>query len=403
MTTATPNVSQVQASTYLQGATDVTLRSRPVLGWLDKAGRISRNATGKDWNWRLRYKAPTAQPYTAYQTFAFTNDNYWLPASVTPEWWFTTSGMDITEGLQNTGPSQIVDAFGDRVRFLSEAMEIYLAKSMYMDYGGTGSNRIAGIGTFCKKSLSLATTNADRLAPPISATYAGLNVALGSNGGSWSANISQSAGKPYPMSTTLGTDWPDGQGDPSQTYDATSPRLYNENCARWADPAAAAGAGTWRTHCVAMLSRANTDLKQVSIESMAPTMHISGAQRHQDIKDKLREAFRDVVGHGASESLGYRNVLNFEDAAIIQDHECPADRTYSICDQAVELYFYAGADGGQMLAAQGMDMTRQVTGGIYQLFGPQQIPGTLTTGWVLFAGGQSRWNPKWTVCHKDWT
>lgn len=403
MTTATPNVSQVQASTFLQGATDVTLRSRPFLGWLDKSGRISRNATGKDWNWKLRYKAPTALPYSAYQSMTFANDNYWLPASVTPEWWFVTSGMDITERLQNTGPSQIIDSYEARVRFLAEAMEIYLAKSIYMDYGGTGANRVAGLGTFCKKNLSLATTNADRIAPPISATYAGLNVALGSNGGSWSANIASTAGKPYPMSTTLGTDWPDGQGDPSQTYDATSPRLYNENCARWADPAAAAGAGTWRTYCIPMLSRSNTDLRQNSIESMAPTMHLSGAQRHQDIKDKLRELYRDIASHGPSENLGYHSTINLEGAAIIQDYECPADRTYSVSPEAIELLFYAGDDQAAMMAAQGMDNTKVVTGGIYQLFGPQLIPGTLTTGWIMFCGGQSRWNPRYVVCHKDWT
>lgn len=400
MVATTPNVNQVQASTYLAGATDVTLRNRPFIGWMDRGGRINRNATGKDWNWKLRYKAPTAQGYTAYQTLSFANDNYWLPAVVTPEWWVTTSGMDITEILSNTGPSMIIDSYGLRIQFLSQAMEVFLAQSLYQA-GGNGSGRPTGLAAVCIGSTTIACDNGDRIRAP-QGTYAGLNMALGSQGGSWSHDIIGGSGQPYPMNTALGTDWPDGHGDATQAYDGTSPRLYNENSSRWNDPTAAAANSSWRTNCIAMLSRANTDLRQNSVESMMPNLHLSASQRHQDIKDKLREAFRDTAAHGPSDSLGYHTTLSFEGAAIIQDFEVPADRTYSLCAESMDLQIYAGGEGAKMMAAQGMDSSSLVTGGIYQLYGPVQIPGTLVTGWILFAGGQTRFSPKWVVCHKDW-
>lgn len=401
MTAATPNVSQVQASTFLEGATDVTLRKRPWIGWLDKAGRINRNATGKDWNWKLRYKLPVAQGYTAYDTLSFANDNYWLPASVTPEWWRQTSGMDITEIEMNTGPSRIIDAYGTRIRMMAESMEVHLAQSLFMDYAGSGAGRVAGLATIAKGSTTIACTTGDRLRAPSTATYAGLSMALGSQGGSWSSDIVGGAGLTYPMNVALGADWPDGHGDASQAYDGTSPRLYNENTSRWADPSATAAAATWRTNCIAMLSRANTDLRQNTVESMMPNIHLSAAQRHQDIKDKLREAFRDTAAHGPSEDLGYHSTLSFEGAAIIQDYECPADRTYSICAESVDLQFYPGSHNGGTYGASGGEGTT-VTGGIYQMRGPTEIPGTLVTGWILLAGGQARYSPKWVVCHKNW-
>ena len=317
MVAALAPVQVVQASTYLKGATDVTLRKRLLLGWLDKAGRINRSATGKDLNWLIKFKNATASPYTPYQNLNFANDNYWVAASVTPEWWHTTSGMDVTEKTTNSGPSAIVNAYEDRYDELAAAMEIYTAQSLYMDYNGSGSNRMIGLGTIAVGDTSIACDNGDRIRAPKNAasTYAGLNLGLGSQGGSWSSNIS-SSGVTKPMSLHLGTDWPDGQGDASNAYDGTSPRLYNENCSRWADPSAAAANSTWRTNCVAMLSRANTDLRMNTMESMMPNVHVMAAQRYQDVKDKMRESFRDLLEHGPSVNLGYHDTLEIGRAHV---------------------------------------------------------------------------------------
>ena len=401
MANALPATDISQASTYLEGAVDITLRNRFLTGWLDKAGRIKRDATGKDYNWLIEFKETQAQPYTPYQQLNFNNDNFNVAASVTPEWFYTSSGMDVTEQLTNSGPSTILNNYKRRVTKLARAMEIYVAKALYSDNAAAaGANRLIGLATLCKKSLSISTTNADRIAPPLSGvTYAGLDLSLGSQGGTWSNNTATA----YQMNTHLGNDWPDGQGDPSNAYDGTSPRLYNENSTCWATPGTP-GSSNWRTNCIAMLSRANTDLRMNTLESMMPNIHLSGAERYQSIKDKLREAFRDIMTtHKASEDLGYYQTLDFEGAAISLDHECPSDRTYSLCAAAMELFFYGQPNDAKAQEAGMSSDAQRVTGGIYSTYGPERPAGSLQTVWLMFAGGNTRYQPKWMVCHKDWT
>lgn len=402
MTAALAPVQTITASKYLEGATDVTLRKRMFMGWLDKAGRINRNATGKDLNWLIKHKNAEASPYTPYQALSFSNDLYHTAMSLTPEYWHAESGMDITERLTNSGPTAIVEAYEERYKELEAAMEIYLAKSLYTDANvAAGANRVIGLGTIAKKSTTIATTTADRLAAPIATAslYGGQSIALGALGGTWSSDMASG----LRMNTALATDWPDGHGDASNAYDALSPRLYNEGSNQWADPTAAAAASSWRTNCVNMLSRANTDLRMNSMESMMPNIHLMGSSRYQDVKDKMRESFRDLLTHGPTENLGYHDSLAFEGALLDLDHECPASRTYSVCAGSMDLQFFGSPDGATATQGGVMDGSQMITGGIYTAFGPQRAPNSLQWTWIMFAGGQSRYSPKWVVCHSDFT
>ena len=401
MALALPATSIATASTYLEGAVDVTLRNRMLFGWLDKAGRIRRDATGKDYNWLIQFKNAQAQPYTPGQQINFNNDNYNIAAAVTPEWFYTSSGMDVTDELMNAGSTAIVNNYFERVKLLAQAMEIYIAKSIYANANvASGANRIIGFQTICQRSQSIATGTADRIAPPKSGiTYAGIDLSLGSQGGSWSNNIPTA----LQMNTNLGTDWPDGQGDPTNAYDGTSPRLYNENTTAWITPGGTS-ASNWLTNCIAMLSRANTDLRMNTVESMMPNIHLSGAERHQAIKDVLRLSFRDTMQHDASKDLGYYTSLDFEGAAIDLDHECPADRTFSICAASLEVFFFGMPNDTKARTTAGIsDNAQRITGGIFATYGPERPPGSLQTVWLMFAGGNSRFQPRYFVCHKDWT
>lgn len=391
------------ASKFLKDASEVTIRDRLLPRFLDEEGRINRNADGKDLNWLIEYKLPSAVPYTGQQ-LNFANDNFNLPAVVTPEWMIATSGMNFIDVQMNSGPASIIDNYKRRGVLLTQAMQIKFAKDLYSD-ALLNPKSIIGISTLLRRSTTLVCTNADRIAVPLAGTtYAGLQLAPGSYGGSWS-NLIPTASQ---MSTVLGSDWPDGQGSPDQMYDATTPRLYNENTNQWLNQGAGAANGTWSANCIAMLSRANTDLGQNSVKTMMPNIHLSGAARHQAIKDALRLSFRDtMMNNRAAESLGYYGAYNFEGAAIETDHECPADRTLSVCAASMDIFFYGNpADmGGSQAAsaAMGAEMAGGVTGGIFTTFGPERIPGSVDVAWIMIAGGNTRYQPKWVACHKDFT
>lgn len=408
MTYALPQTDIATASKYLADATDVTVRKRILPAFLDEEGRVNRNATGKDLNWVIDYKQPVAVPYTGQQ-LTFNNDNFLLPASVVPAFWINTSGMNYIDITMNSGPTMIVNNYLARAKKMVLSMEIKLAKDLY-SYAPTNTKSIIGITTLTARNQTLLCTNADRMAVPIAgAQYAGLLLQQGSYGGSWS-NVIPTAQQ---MSTVLGSDWPDGQGSPDQLYDCTTPRLYNENTNQWLSPPGTAAAnGSWAVNCIAMLSRANTDLGQNSVKTMMPNIHLSGSGRHQAVKDALRTAFRDTQMNGrAAEMLGYYDAMNYENAAIATDHECPADRTLSVCAASMDLHFYgenseeagSGAKVASGMASDGGSNSQTITGGIYTMFGPTHVPGSLDWVWIIVAGGFSRYNPKWVACHKDYT
>ena len=401
MVAAFQGTDYATASKYLKGATNVTLRNRLLPMFLDEEGRINRDATGKDLNWLLDYKLPVATPYIPGQPLNFANDNYVIPASVTPEFMVATSGMNFVDIQMNSGPSVIVDNFKERAPKLIQAMQVKLAKDLY-SYAPTNPRSIIGMNTLFARSQTITTDNSCRIAPPLAGTtYAGLQLAVGSYGGAWS-NLLPSAQQ---MNQYLGSDWPDGQGSPDQLYDGTSPRLYNENTNQWLSPGSAPANGTWSTNCIAMLSRANTDLSQNTVKTMMPNIHLSGAQRHQAIKEALRLNFRDtMMSNKAAESLGYYGAYNFEGAAIETDFECPPDRTFSVCAASMDLFFFGNPAemGGRQAAGLQAD-AGGVTGGIYTLFGPERPAGSVEMVWILIAGGNARYNPKWMCCHKDFT
>lgn len=404
MTYALQGTDIATASMFLKDATDVTMRRRMLLAFLEEEGRINRNATGKDLNWRINYKLPIAVPYTQGDTLNFNNDNFLLSASTVPAFWIDTSGMNFIDIKMNTGSVQIVDNYMQRGRLMLTAMQVKLAKDMY-SYAPTNPKGLIGINTLFARSTTLVCTNADRLAVPLAGvTYAGLQLAPAAYGGSWS-NVIPTAQQ---MSTVLGSDWPDGQGSPDQVYDCTTPRLYNENTNQWtATPGTAAANGSWAVNCIPMISRANTDLGQNTVKTMMPNIHFSGSSRHQSIKDSLRLSFRDTQQNNRSaEMLGYTDTINYEGAAIATDHEVPADRTISVCAASMDLLFYPadsseGAQGVQQVTGGGDGQA--ITGGIYTIFGPTHIPGSLDWVWIMVAGGQARYNPKWAVCMKDFT
>jgi hypothetical protein len=393
------------ASTIYRDATDVTIRNRLVMAYLEKEGRIDRNFEGKDMNWNMDYKQLIAQPYTRQQ-LNFNDDNFLLPATQAPVFWISTSGMDWIDKRINTGPTMIIDNFRARSGKLLQAMNTKLYKDFYSD-NAVNTTGVTGIMTMFKRNVSnMVCTNADRVAVPISGTLIhGLSLQPQAYGGSWSNNLPQL----LQPSTVLGSDWPDGQGDASQLYDVTTPRLYNWNTNQWLNPGDPPANGTWRQNCLSELMHANTDLKQNSIKTMMPTVHICGSTMMTDVKEQLRVSFRDtMVNTKAQEDLGYYDAYNLEGAAIDLDYEAPANYTISVCAASMEGLFYGETgddEGGRSGRAsqEGYATDDQILGGIYTLFPGERIPGTLQYAWICVAGGNMRYQPRWCAAHHDFT
>lgn len=403
------NLQYAQASTYLEGAVNAVLRRRPLLGWLDNDGRVNRDAEGKDFNWLIEYKELEAQPYTPFSQMDFYDTNYHLPMAVTPVFYNVPSAMDITTIVQNTGPAQIVNLYNQRASKLARAMQITTEKSMYNDANsttpGTGAAYMTGLGTFAHKSKTIGSgpnyvTNACRMAAPDETIlYGGQSIGLGSHGGGWSNGLPSA----QQMNPLLGNDYPDGTPDLTQRYDTTAPRLYNENTNQWLNLGAAAANGTWAANCIAILARANTDLRLSNVDTMMPNLHLMGSGRYQAVRDLLRQAFRYTMDPpGESKNLGYLDTISFEGGDLVLDQMAGAQFTYSVCGASCAVNFWGtGPLREAMAASEKAGDANLVTGGIFAMLGPVQDPRGLSWLWQMFAGGQIRWNTKWITIIGD--
>jgi hypothetical protein len=103
-------------------------------------------------------------------------------------------------------------------------------------------------------------------------------------------------------------------------------------------------------------------------------------------------------------NLGYHETLTFEGAALTVDYPCPSNFTFSLCAASMDYQFYPSIDDGKSVAASGAGGAEQrITGGIYTVFGPVRLPNGLQWVWIMFAGGQTRFNPRWITVHSNWT
>mgnify|MGYP003342176258 FL=1 len=383
-----PTTAISTASTFFSEATDLTFRNRPMLAWLDHGGRIVRDQKGKDANWLVQYRKKQAGTYTRFQDFEFSDEEFYKAMSVTHVWLAGHSGMDITQTVENDGDTAIVREYLTRMSKCVDSLQVTLSRSLYADSSlAANAGLFTGIGSFMK-ALTTCTTN-DLIAQP-GTTYAGQPTNLGYYGGSWSSDI-PSGQRP---STQLGNDWPDGHGLTEIEYDWNAPRLYNENTPKWGGTTA-----TWRDNCLNMLSRANVDILMNSSEAILPTMHTTGSTRMAQMKSKLRENVREILPHQDSKDIGYAGeTINFEGSVVALDHECPADRTYSLNLNGMLAYFMGTPDQTKVIS--GGDM---VTGGIFFGFGPERVSGSGKIAWVVWCGGNVRYVPKYFGCHKDWT
>jgi hypothetical protein len=141
-----------------------------------------------------------------------------------------------------------------------------------------------------------------------------------------------------------------------------------------------------------------------SVKTMMPTVFLQGSQRMGQLKNQFRTAFRDTMQSSkTAEMLGYYSAYNYEGAVIEVDHACPADRTFAVCAASMEVFFYGSADGSNAQMAPGATGDNAVTAGAFTFWGPTMIPGTLDYAWIMLAGGNTRYNPKWITIIKDFT
>lgn len=323
---------------FMKGASDLTIRKRLILAMLRRKGRLEFNQSGQECRWQVEFSQPPVEAYMDGGIIDFSNHDAFRQLAYDWRGYITTDTLTKKQNAMNAGDEALIKLFQTKSNRLVKAMRNNISGELYGDGEAPGrENNLHGLETFLGSGTC---TNADRIAAP-SDTYglSQLQTNLGVEGGTWSSVM---ATKP---NASIGTDWPDGQGD--SEYDFLAPKLINWSANSWGT-----GSQLWEANCWRVISQAITWLTMGGDEDGMPDICLLGANLFQGYKNHEEAIRRISIPHKASQDLGFGgNVLNQDGCAISADFDCPANTGYMLnLDQVTlsslfpELFWMEGPD-----------------------------------------------------------
>lgn len=365
-------VVQTTAKKYMEGATDETIRQRIMLAFLEREGRIEKNATGYDQTWTVRFANPPTTGYVEGQPHGFSQFNPFKQLNIDVRGNKGTDTLDLKQIVTNKGPQQIVDLWSDKIPALVDSMAIQLGKQMFADGSASGHETdFCGLNTFLNKTGGTCTA-ADTIKVP-SGTYGGLTMDLQTYGGTWSTGLA-AADRP---NATLANDWPDGNGSPE--YDFLAPKNVNYTSTKWT------GVASWIANCDLVLRASSSWIRSTGGEGAAPNIFLMTPKMLRDFKTSMWSKYRIIQGSNQQAlELGFPNAIDFEGSVLQEDFDVPAGVAYGINPNMMEM-FIMGAPPSDFMAQRG---------GLFWSIGPRLVPGTTFYEFVIVIFGNCKFRPK---------
>lgn len=299
---------------YMKGASDLTIRSRLILSLLKRKGRIETNVSGTTCKWQVEFSQPDVTSYADGGQIDFSNHDAFRQLEVDWRGYVATDTLTKKQNAMNAGPEQLINLYQTKQNRLMKSLRNKFSGELYKDGSASGrENNVHGCETFLGDDG--ATVVGDLVANP-SDTYGltSLSTALGNQGGSWtSAGTAPNA--------TLGTDWPNGNGD--SEYDFLSPKLINYGSTSWDGTS-----NTWAKNCWRAIGQAITWLTSTGGTEGRPDILVLAPNLFQGYKNANESKMRINVPHKTAQDLGFSNVLNQDGCAIQSDFDCPVDQGY---------------------------------------------------------------------------
>ena len=315
-------VIQATAPQFFKGATDHTIRERPLLKMIQQSGNMVMNLRAPKYVWKIRVRQPKPKVIeNGARTVWDETDAYETLEMGHAEVQVTDSMNRRDQMINASSPNQIIDIIGEKYDELVKSMSRMISEQFYADASsGTGVGQLTGLKSFMKP-VGVAT---DQVAIPAPGTeYANLSIELASLGGWWSQDLA-----PTFPNASLGVDWPEGRGD--SEYDFNTPTMLNMNATYNGDTG-------WNNNCLKMLRRMNSLIKRRCGSSTVPTAHMMGHSLMHEVKDKIELRERTYVTD-YQKTLGFPDVLNYEGSMIFDDFECPAREGYSFNPSDITIF-----------------------------------------------------------------
>ena len=290
---------------HIRDVEENMLRNYQLGALLEAAGRVNYNNTGEGFDWPVQYRLHKVEGNTGETARNFARKNLWKTANLEFRGYQATDSMYYREFKSNSGEEGIVKVFDNFTQRLETSIEQALGGEYYVngeDSGneqgwhgiesmfGTVSQTVA-VDTSGGASINDHRTKAavDQVGVP-TATYAGLNCAMGGIAGEQEANLP----------------WPEGIADPE--YDFWSPLIVNYTSTSFG------GSGnTFATQGDEAMRFAIIHAQRNSSQNGQITNIMLARDLYMDLLNLLDDKERiQVSSEHQLRALGFKNVVNFD-------------------------------------------------------------------------------------------
>lgn len=311
---------------YLREEEENVLRNRKLTAMLRKNGRVKMNASGKDLDWKIKFRRASVQGQADGDTLNFDRKLRHKSAALDWRGYAVTDSVTKKERLMNKSTEAIVNIYSNIAKDLLSDMEESFCDELYVDGNATNNEkRIHGIesamGATQTINVSVTTSTSARTAnaaDPVgypNDTYAGISTQLGANGGSWNSN------------------WPEGTGDAH--FDFWSPVLVNYTSTFFAGSSA-----TWAQQCIDAMRFGIIKAQKNKSRRGQLDMIILPGELYRQALSKMHALQQINVNRGQDStlvSLGFKDVFNLDGVDVTWEYGVPANVGYGFNIDEMEL------------------------------------------------------------------
>lgn len=301
---------------YIRQVTEGIARRRKFLAALMSNGRVKYNESGKLLDWKVRHKRTPLQDFGTGDAITFSVQDKHKTATLPMRSYVVEKAIYKGDKLQNKGTEAIVKLWSDAVSELMDDIKDHFCEELINTDGDAAGNerKIHGLETVF---ADISSANANGYIGTPAGTYAGLNMALASYGGTWTGN------------------WPGGYGD--SHYDFWSPLFVDVKDTLWGG--GASPNNTWKNNCTECLhygithtERNGDELDLILLERGYYLDFIN------TLDDKERIQVRRGSGDSLMKKMGSRDVINQDGVDITWEHGITASRGYGFSYDNITLH-----------------------------------------------------------------
>ncbi len=344
---------------WLKKVEDQTLRGSYFFNKLLDGGRVVKGESGSELVWNMKVRLPEVTPFANHGNIEYAPTEKHEIMRLPWRAYVATESMSMLDQEINKGPQAIVRLFNDKANDLRNAMQQNLQGECYKSGSSSGrTDRYHGLETGLDEGT---VTSADRVAAP-NGSYAQQSTVLQANGGFWSSDMGT------PNNVSIGTDWPDGNGDPD--YDCNSPILINTSSTNWGT-----GSTDHRTNLFRAISQAQIWLKLLGSINAPKGLCVLDGWSFQGLRESQEAKLRMIQPAKSNTDIG---LVGSQGAVYLDGLEIQPD-------------FWCPHSTGYIFSMDRVSLHSLFSEGVFRSKGPIELATmAFSTIWALFTTGNIR-------------